>query len=247
LITWLLPSAWGAVNFQGDADYINCGDLGDLGSQYTCGVVFKTDTVAENNLILSYRTNDQADQTRLPIQLDHNNADMRFLVRDDDSDLAIVTKAGVLNNTDFFAVVGVRDGTTINLYVNNEAVGTDTDGALDAVITMNICGIGAFYDDLGNSWDTTTVFNGIIAEVFIVNTAWSADKARSWINSKLKRHSFILGDDSVAYWSLDELPDGGASLSGATFNDLSGNGNTGSGVDADNDSLGVGETILSYQ
>ena len=47
------------------------------------------------------------------------------------------------------------------------------------------------------------------------------------------------------YWALDDLADG-AGINGQSFQDMSGNGNTGQGVDADEDSIAKAEEVLSY-
>jgi hypothetical protein len=135
--------------------------------------IAKTDVINETNIFLGYRSS--IDSNPILFQLDHNNADVRLLVRDDAGNIATASKASVLTITDHFYIVGVRNGSDVDVYVD-ASIGiadTDTFGA----ITENQFNIGAI--NAGAPVDLASVFNGIIDEIRISNTVRSA----AWIKA----------------------------------------------------------------
>ena len=87
--------------------------------------------------------------------------------------------------------------------------------------------------------------NGGVNEVDIYNKELTQTDVDLLYASKVKRLPIQLSP--VAYYPLDQGSDGTALSTTADFyKDLSGNGNHGTGVDADGDSLNVAESVLSY-
>ena len=65
-----------------------------------------------------------------------------FLVRDDATNLINISSTEAINNGQWHLIVGVRDGTTTNLYVDGRIVNTGSDGSLGTA-TTNTTRIGA--------------------------------------------------------------------------------------------------------
>lgn len=65
-------------DFDGTSDYVDVGDIGDLGTQYSASCWFKTTTISENNVLIGYKTDNLSIDNNIAIQLDQNNADIRF-------------------------------------------------------------------------------------------------------------------------------------------------------------------------
>lgn len=136
---------------------------------------------------------------------------------------------------------------TLNLYVNGSdvnaslAAGTDgsgnyTDGGVDNHV------IGAA-DDLSSY----TAVGTSVSEYSVWTKKLSANEIANLANPNLRRKPLETQPSSLkVYLPLDDRPIGESGLGGDTFADMSGNGNDGTGVDADNDSTVVGGEPLSY-
>ena len=90
-------------------------------------------------------------------------------------------------------------------------------------------------------------FDGRLYEMAVWNSILTETEANLYCNSYLKRIALQIDPDNlVGYWPLDDYPEGHGTLASTTWKDLSGNGNDGTGVDADNDSDTVAESVLTY-
>jgi hypothetical protein len=180
------------IDFDGSNDYINCANaLGALlDTVYTVECVAKTDVINENNIFLGYRSS--TDSNPILFQLDHNNADVRMFVGDDAGNIATASKGSVLTITDHFYIVGVRNGSDVDIYVDASigTADTDTFGA----ITENQFNIGAI--NPGAAVDLPTVFNGIIDEIRISNI----DRSAAWIKA-----TYYSNWDALVSFGIEEI------------------------------------------
>jgi len=119
--------AGGALTFDGANDYVDMGDSvkSDLGTSYTISAWIKADDVVANNVIAAYRQSSLSNPSVL-FQLDHYDADARFIVRDDSGNIAQVICSNAITAGIWYHVAGMRDGDTLNLYVNGVSVGSET-------------------------------------------------------------------------------------------------------------------------
>ena len=125
-----------------------------------------------NHQIAAYRDSMRTgDNPPLLFQLDQVNSDVRFIVVDNFGINATATYLGILTIGNWFHVAGVRQGNTLNVYVNG------IEGALVSrtlgPISVDNLKIGAL---LTHGAPVTHFFNGFIDDVRIYNRALSAEE-----------------------------------------------------------------------
>jgi len=177
-----------ALDFDGDDDYIDCGDTLDalLSTVYTISAWMKLSVNNENNMLLGYRST--VDPNPVLFQLDHNNDDIRLIVRDDDGNVAVASKNSILIADTWYYIAGIRNGGTINVYVDGSAGVSDTDTF--GTITTNSFNIGAITP--GSTQQLDTVFKGIIDEVRISNIARSPEWIDASHNNQFSPDTFVI-------------------------------------------------------
>jgi len=86
----------------------------------------------------------------------------------------------------------------------------------------------------------------INSEFAIWNTNLTDGEVAQLMNAKLRYLPLQIKKANLkGYWPLDDHPQG-TFINAKTFNDISGNGNHGTGVDANDNSTCIAESILSY-
>ncbi len=249
----LSTPAWASVNLQGDADYITLANESnfDLGTAFTIWARVSLDTLLTNdrNIITKYDTS--GNNRSWVLQFKQSAGEFRCLIvgplgtftnyRSIDSNVSV--SADTIY--DVGCVATNYDTTDLDMYVDGVDVSSATTSGGNPGTPYNNSlnpTIGAI-----NSSSPTQFFNGSVHELAIWDVALSATEMAHLSSSNIRRLPLqIQSDDLIAYYTLDDLPDGHAGIAGDTFHDESGNGNTGTGVDADGDSLGEAETELSY-
>lgn len=230
-----------AVDLNGDADYINCGDLSlDLSSAWSVSAWVKPDDPGGVNIALAvdFITNAGSDADHVGVGVQSSTIDDWKIATNgetpnDGSDVSYGT---------LYHLVLVYDGTKLILYVNaNEDYNVTPTGS-------NWQGADTFLIGGHEPDDANMYWNGGINEVAVWSTQLSTGEISQLYKGKVKRMPLQIQPSSlVGYWPLDDYADGTALNTDADgYKDLSGNGNHGQGVDADNDSLNVAETVLSY-
>jgi hypothetical protein len=133
------------------------------------------------------------------------------------------------------------DGTTVTTYVDGAATGNtlSNTGSLTGTGSTTI---GAYFGS------DSFVWNGIVNEFAVWNTALTASEVALLYNSKVKRIPLQIQPTKLqAYLPLDAVSDG-ASADAVVFKDLTGNGYDGTGVDGANNTglTGTAEVNLTY-
>jgi len=188
--TWTSGKFGSTIDFvEGDTDYINVGDIGDLGQNYTIAVGIKPDTITAPHIIVGYRTDNRSNANNIAIQLDHNNADARFLVRDNSTTLLNATASSVLSIGVSYQLAAVRNGNSIELFIDGISKATDS-GSL-STLYMNRLTFGNFWDDLGNIIGNAN-FDGLLDYVMIYNRTLSASEI-----AQLHREPFCMFEEAT--------------------------------------------------
>ena len=204
-----------ALEFDGQNDYVNCGNDESLDLQadgFTVQAWVKLNPSPKNKWLVAKGQwgNDMDGDYWLNLHPSNNNFN-----------LAIRTSAGVYRSPQhsysmgqWYCVTGVFDGSSLALYVNGQLVGTPTPVAGSIVTNNHIVQIG------GNPTGHATI-DGFVDEVAIYNRALSAEEIRRLMHSRPEAGEPNL----VGYWDFDE---GEGDIAG----DASGNGNDGTIIGA---------------
>jgi hypothetical protein len=184
-------------DFDGTDDYIDIGNLGDLGTTYTAEAVAKFDNVTSNDIVVSYRTDDETDDNNVAIQLDKNGDDARFIVRDENrSNTGVAGKENILAIDTWYYLAGYRNGNTTSIQVDAGTAATDIDSF--GTVRGTRGGIGAIYNDSYNVFSTFAAIT--ICEVRISST----DRSAAWIAATYDS----LWDNLLTYGSEETAPTG---------------------------------------
>lgn len=160
------------IRFDGTSDYVNAGNIGDLGTVYSVSLWSKYNGTGGLTMT-SYRTDNLTNANNVAFQIDGAGSDHRFIIRNNAGTIATATSPGTLN-TDWNHIMGVRDGNTIRIYVNGVFRGSAT-ASVNAV-TMNRLIIGSFFNDITNVVDTNFMFNGQVDEFKVFSTALTPEQ-----------------------------------------------------------------------
>lgn len=158
-----VPGKFGnGLDFDGTGDYVDAADPGGLGTNYSVSVWAKPASVALDAQVVSKRQ----DGVPIEFQVNQNNDDVYFAVRDDAGNIGEASKLNVLSVGVWTHIVGVRNGNDISVYVD-AIKGTDDPDTFGAISTANIL-IGSYGPG------SSGFFNGSIDNVTIWNRALSA-------------------------------------------------------------------------
>jgi hypothetical protein len=174
-----------ATDFDGTDDFISHAQVVS-GTSYTVSAWAYFDAVNLNRVIMSDR-----DSTPIWYQLDHNNADVRMIVRDNAGNIAVATKAAAIVAGQWYHVAGVRNGGTVSVYVNAGTPATDTD-------TFGV--ISGTAARIGDVWDGSARFNGRIAISKIYSSARSA--------ASINLEYLLTGPNAATYITAAEVGGG---------------------------------------
>ncbi|MEI6575172.1 MAG: LamG-like jellyroll fold domain-containing protein [Bacteroidota bacterium] len=129
----------------------------------------------------------------------------------------VVSNTGAIATGTWYHVAATFDGTALNLYVNGSLVGTT---AFAGEIYPSIGykpRIGALSD---TAWSMSRYWDGLIDEVRVWHRALSVTEIAAGMNDHVDPATAL---NLAGYWRLNDSP-------GAVCQDLSGNGNTGVGI-----------------
>ena len=247
----------GAVNFDGTNDYIDCGTMGDFGTnldQHETTIAFWFKTTIETTVVIYGQGNDTGNDTSLFIQLNRapdstlNMAGKTWArLRDEDDQ-----KRGGGSNVD----LGFYDGNwhhMVNIFKRNASGQLFLDGVEKAWTdnNENNCDNTANFNETftvgAMNWKGTIgqdgFFPGRISEFAIFNKALTQAQITLLANSKVKGIPLQIGDLAL-YLPMDDHPHNNTAdtANGLVFKDQSGTGNDGtaSGCNAQ------AEEVLSY-
>jgi hypothetical protein len=203
-----------ALGFDGVDDYVDLGDTvkNYLGTDYTVSAWVKPHTVFGPGMIAAYRSQPYVPRPwPVLFQLCQNDADVRFIVRDNSGNTAEAIFPNSITVGNWYHLVGVRAGNILNVYVNG-IKGTPSSKKLGEIEVINLK-MGALYCCQSGLHH---FFKGQIDEVAIFDRAFSDEEVQQLYCCD----SCVLGLSPVAYWNLDENQ-------GQMVYDISGNGNDG--------------------
>jgi len=176
--TWTIGKINGALGFDGINDYVDMADTVQnyLETDYTISAWIKTNTIQSNRAISSYRHS--VEVYPLMLQLNQNNADIYFSVRDNSLNIAQAVYTDALTTNTWYHIVGVRESNIVNVYVNGIS-GTEDTATLGEINSNNLK-IGALQFG-GNP--PSNYFDGTIDDVKIFNRALSAQEIQQLYNN----------------------------------------------------------------
>ena len=169
-----------AVKFNGTSAYVSAGNLG-MGalSTFTVEAWIKTTSTTNSWIVAEGSTTSTTPVAGLLTATSGSKAE--FAVRDNAGTLVAVTGVTTINSsgTTWHHLVGVRNGSTLSLYVDGKLDGTATGtGGHPGTITLNTTTIGAMHQSTVNAY-----FNGTVDEAAYYPTSLdAATVARHYYN-----------------------------------------------------------------
>lgn len=264
ILCFVCSPCFGVVDFNGDADYINLGNLSSImtsvGDNISLSFWFKIDHSNNASIFGAYENTKISIFVKLneaPDGTDNQQGRIRSYFSTDGGSNTI--QAGVNYDT------GITDGEAHHLYIlcvpDDNGVSIFVDG-IKQTVTYITTGLGggeswttpatAYY--LGGAYITSGVSDPMDGQIydFSIWTGTNGDtddiESNILYSSRVKRIPLQVQSAKLqTYMPLDQGEDGSLLNTTANFyQDISGNGNHGTGVDADGDSLNVGESVLTY-
>ena len=203
----------GADDFDGTNDYVNCGSKTslDITGDITIETWAKSDSFASWSEIVSKRDDKPTQSANYDLRFGHHGTSalynqIQFYWRN--GNWQVYTTDSTYTTGAWYHIVATREGTDLpKIYVNGVlAGGTCTFGNCNNAMLAdtNDLNLGAGIDSNGNyNW----IFDGIIDEVRISDTARSADWIETSYNNQNDPSSFItVGDEQTTDPGIPEFP-----------------------------------------
>jgi len=241
-------TAWGGVHLNGDSDRIQIGNfLTENQSAFSVALWIRTDLDTRDDWMIGagafssgfvfFRDDVGGGTGRTDV--------FRILVYSVTSNYDIIGATGSAPKEQWIHVCFTfsSGNDRLRLYVNGveDANSPDTGGSGDMKAATTDIRLGA-----EPKTSPSAFFDGKITEVEACFAELTADEVAILASSMIKRMPLQIQPSSLQmYLPLDDFTSG-TGINGKTFFDLSGNGNSGTGVDGDNDSICIAEEILSY-
>jgi hypothetical protein len=240
--------AWGAVDFNGDADYVYTGTFTNRpNSNQSYSGWIKTSTAGEQGISCFSETNPPNEVVDREIRETAANKISFYITTTNGGIGYTVTSNTSINDGIWHHFVFVY---------GNLGLGQGIYCYIDGIYETSASGSSGFTGYTSAQYNlasarnltnlATIYFDGEISEMAIWQSALTAGEISQLANSRIKGMPLqIQPTNLVLYLPLDENPLT-TGINGVQFDDYSGNGNNGTGVDADGDSLIIGESVLSY-
>jgi hypothetical protein len=165
-----------AFEFRGN-HAIDCGSIGDLGTNYVAAGWAKFDSLAGQDIIIGYRTDTESNLTNVPIQLDRSGSNVRLIVRGSDNVLRLAAGGSVSIGT-WHLIVGVRAGDNLSVYLDGLLVGSSSDPI--GPVLMSRLTIGTIYNDVTNTIEfTASKMDGLLDDIRI-RPSITAEQISDW-------------------------------------------------------------------
>ncbi len=163
--TWTTGQIDGALSFDGDGDFVDCGDIDEIDgtTNLTIAAWINTNSISVDKLIS--RKGQDGPPYYFWVRSDYT---ISFgIYRSTNAYSATTTET--ISPDEWFFVAGTYDGETVRTYINGieKAVNTDPSGAANS--NAHAVTIGYPYPAWPNSW-----FDGIIDDVWVYDRALSA-------------------------------------------------------------------------
>jgi hypothetical protein len=237
---------YAGVDFNGDADVISLGDLYGTSldtTDFSIIALIKTDSLNVEKGIFGQR---QAYKGKAFALRPAASGQSKIGISSVEATWAEST--GVISDNDWHFVGATCDSnnidaTTVRFFIDGAFDSQDT---TEEMVNITAGGVSYIGSVVAGGLTPASVFNGCISDVIIYSSILSDDDIISIMKAKMKRFALQVDEGNLAaYYPLDDHA-AGTGINGKTYKDLSGNGNDGTGVDADADSTNVGEEILNY-
>jgi len=222
-----------AVDFNGDADFINIGSAKgnlDLNRSFSLLAWVKTDSTSTDQSIFSHGNGGWY------IRLSSTNK-IEFLKSQIASILTSTNTVGTVWVCVRF-VMGAGSTATITLYKNGVSDGSTT-------TSQDVTNAGG--DNwIGQDFASSNRFNGKIGEVHVWNVELTASQVLDYYKSRIKGYARQISPSNlVGSWYLNDHPNG-STIGGKVYKDSSSSGYDGTATDANSNSTNVAEEVLSY-
>lgn len=240
-LTLFNPSGFCGVDFDGDADQINCPStaynvIGDL----TLSAWINPDDFGASNFGRIIDNRDVSEAEGYAFFLNNSSATAAIVAIVDATNTTSSNSVITLNVWQHVAFTFNDSSNLKTLYVNGIDVGNNTSAAtLSANATLT---------KIGNREDNLREFDGGITEVAIWGAELTQDEITLLASSMVKRMPLQIQPSSLkGYLPLDDYADATVLNTDADgYKDISGNSAHCQGIDADNDSINIAEEVLSY-
>jgi len=244
----LCASAWGAVELTTDLDYLTVADSASLDITDALTVLVRItilDRLSLQGILSKGRQYTGAGDIQGPYAIGVYAKDWYAQVGDGTA--AVTATATAANDSalaEYHDLVLRFDGSTVKIYED----GVEFASAA-AVFTLGTNALPVFIGCGGNANSGNPDYalqGGTIHEVAIWNIALDVPEIQQLSSGKIRGLPLQVQSANLKlYLPLDEHPNQ-TGINNLVFKDLSGNGNDGTGVDIDDDSTVIGETVLSY-
>jgi len=236
-IVLFIPSAYSAVDFNGDADYIDFGDSGTSTCETTTwSMAIWANPEGTGDDILNEASSSSNNST---CRVNINTSSQCQCVFTNAAGTSTVV-AGTTNcvTAGWVHIACVRNGGTLTTYVNGISEGTPGSPTGTALIDRGA--IGRL-----NRLAPVNYYNGKATEAAIWTSALTADEIFTLAKSKVKgAPRFVSASTLKGYWPLDDH--NGVDIAGDVYKEQV-SGLTGTGTDANNNSINIPEELLTYQ
>ncbi len=248
LVVSFYGQAFAAIDFSGDAaDRLGCGDqtILDSATSFTIGFVYDADSLAVESAIFSKYDEAVGEEQSVLVTVETDGSIVGAVVTSALHYSFHASNAGAFSTTGGKQVGMVvwSGGTTFAFYTDGSSVGNNLLGELGTPTTPQNVTTEMVIAGRYNAGSLELNPNGQLYQVDIwKNKAFTAGEAADYSSAKLK--NMAMNEGATMSWWLDDAPTG-SSVNTLTFKDRV-SGITCTGVDADSDSLTIGETAWNY-
>lgn len=162
-----------SLSFDGVDDYINFGNIGSLGLNYSISAWVKSINTEGTKMIASFRNSTNANAIQLQIHM--LNDDLIYIVRDGGGDTSQLTYSNSIIENTWFHVTAVRNGSEYSLFLNGIKVVSNTNADVNEVSTADTFLLGDFITPSGLGMQN---LEGQMDEVVIYSKSLTADEVK---------------------------------------------------------------------
>ena len=169
----------GANIVRANTEYLSITDAAQTGLDFGTGQDFTLQFWYKPSSVVPFYAILKGDTAGVWYSLGGGLATGQFSFLVDDGSTIRTISGGSHSAGNWYHVVGVREGTTLTLYVNNSVIGTDTNAAVDNDVSNS----DPFYIGTFSAGNNTRTPDGVIDEVAVWSRALSAAEVTSLFNS----------------------------------------------------------------
>lgn len=203
--TWTSDGVFGgAYEFDGSADYINCGNTASLNTtgNITVSAWFNADEIVAERHIVSKKWNSYAPYTQFIVFVKNSKVEASY----GDGTDAYGCSETILANTTYHVVLVVSPNDRATLYLDGAQVDEDIDVSVDGNVTTFSLYIGT------SAENGDTAFKGMIDEVRVYNRSISSEEVlilyQNGRNGRTLAHPSVLASSEKIYNSTETFVSG---------------------------------------